>query len=164
MQNSEIRIRRLVTSSEILDVLKKFNLSFPRSIASRVGDLHSYADKLRERAFVMTADMNGVAVGFIACYANDKASSVAFLAQIAVSESLRGPGIVFKLMRACIEECKGAAMTKLRLEVDESNVRTIQFYEAIGFSSSGSASVESRYMVLNLCKGLWAHTSPLCVS
>jgi len=143
---------------QIEKILKIFDKDFTRSISSRTGDLSSYAGKLANKALFMymSSKYEGGRkrrrpIGFIAIYANDEDTKIAFLAQIAVSKEKRGSGIGHILLSEGCRRCKSYfGMEKMRLEVDSENKKAIKFYESHDFSIEKEASDESVFMIKNL--------------
>ena len=131
----------------ILELLSAFDECFPRPISARVGDLRQHAQKLADHAIVQAAKQDGVAAGFVAFYANDAKTSVAFLTHLAVAAPFRGQGIGLMLLRGCLARSKEAGMTTMTLEVDADNKPAIAFYSAHGFTLAGPASSASCFMV-----------------
>lgn len=121
-------IRRILEGSEIKMVLNTFDKSFPRTLSSRIGNLSDYANKLSENAIIIVAEDNGSVIGFAAMYANDSVLKQAFLSQIAVSIEYIGKNIGKLLLEACEKLAIENGMKMLRLEVDKTNERAINFY------------------------------------
>ncbi|MCP3775992.1 GNAT family N-acetyltransferase [Paenibacillus sp. MZ04-78.2] len=141
---------RISSATEIFEVLKRFNDCFPLSIDSRVGNLGSYAIKLAEHAFVYVTQDNGEITGVVVFYANDSSTKVAYLSQIAVSVLHQNKGIGSLLLQFSCDLSKEYGMTKMKLEVDNSNSKAISHYEKHKFTIIGQASLDSQYMMKEL--------------
>ena len=128
-------------------LLTEFDDAFPRRISARASDLGAHARKLAEHAIVEVATRDDMAAGFIAFYANDSATRVAFLTHLAVAMPFRGMGIGLQLMRHCLETAKSAGMTSMKLEVDTANATAIGFYAGLGFAPAGGASSDSCFLI-----------------
>lgn len=76
---------------------------------------------------------NSELLGFIAFYANDAASQVAFLTSIAVVRQARGKGIGHRLIYRCMNLSKSRGMKTLMLKVHKDNETAICFYKSLGF-------------------------------
>ena len=142
-----VTLDRLSGTEPILELLSAFDGCFPRPISARVGDLRRHAQKLANHAFVQAAKQDGVAAGFVAFYANDAKTSVAFLTHLAVAAPFRGQGIGLMLLSECLATSKEAGMKAMKLEVDTDNEPAIAFSRAHGFTLAGPASSVSCFMV-----------------
>lgn len=140
-------VSRLRGPDDILSVLISFDEEFPRSISSRVGPLNGHARRLADHGLVYEATRDGVRAGFIAFYANDQESRIAFISHLAVKTGYRGTGVGLALMRRCIDEARGEGMKRMRLEVDSVNDSAIRFYRSLGFVPAGPASTGSLFMM-----------------
>ena len=59
------------------------------------------------------------------------------IANVAVTKSYRGQGIAISLINLATEYAKNKEVTKMMLEVRESNIPAIKLYEKLGFSTVG---------------------------
>jgi len=143
--NSDYTTETLSDWKEIKQILLLFNVSFPRSLIDRVGDLEKYARKLAENAIVFSICMEDKVLGFAACYCNDKLNKQAYLAQIAVNDAYRRLNLGSCLMKLCIETARQKGMEKLILEVDDDNVAAQNLYAKYEFIKTGKASGTSHY-------------------
>lgn len=123
-----VKTRIIQKESEINVVLNLFDKSFPRSLSSRMGNLSDYTKKLCKNAIVIVAEDNGSVIGFAAMYANDLVLKQAYLSQIAVSKEYIGRNIGKLLLASCERIAIENGMKMLRLEVDKTNERAINFY------------------------------------
>lgn len=130
----------------IYESLCLFDMQFPRSLSGRVGCLESYAKKLYDNSYFLIAEESGDIKGFAAFYANNYIDKVAFLAQIAVDINCRGLGISSLLLCKCEEISYGNGMKSISLEVDNSNIRAINFYVKHGYSLHTCDDVSSIYL------------------
>lgn len=76
---------------------------------------------------------NSELLGFIAFYANDAASQVAYITIIAVARQARGKGIGHRLIYHCMSLSKSRGMKTLMLKVHKDNETAICFYKSLGF-------------------------------
>lgn len=146
MNRSECKVETITDSDTIEQVLLMFDISFPRSLSERVGNIRTYAEKLSKNATVDIISSEDKIIGFSAYYCNDVLTKQAFLTQIAVSGTYRGLQIGSVLLEYCIETSKQKGMEKLICEVDDTNSVAIKFYERHGFVFVKKASDSSRYL------------------
>ena len=59
------------------------------------------------------------------------------IANVAVTKNYRGQGIAIALIKLATEYAKNKGVTKMMLEVRESNLPAIRLYEKLGFSTVG---------------------------
>ncbi|HID90944.1 TPA: ribosomal-protein-alanine N-acetyltransferase [Candidatus Bathyarchaeota archaeon] len=80
----------------------------------------------------LVAEVEGKVVGYVIA-STPPLMSEGKLVSIAVDPSYRGAGIGGELMRRAIEHLREAGRKRVSLEVRESNVAAIKFYEGFGF-------------------------------
>lgn len=147
---NHLKVCRIESVDKIQWLLSWFDKDFDPPLSVRIKDLNSYAEKLHKYAYVYTIGESYCTKGFVAFYANDYDTSIAYLAQIAVKSDSRGKGIGVKLLRICEKVSAKNGMERIRLEVGLHNQRAIRFYGRNGFEYCGEASPESIYMLKTL--------------
>lgn len=95
----------------------------------------SLQDTLEQKqAFITVAEADGKVVGYcIIYYVMDEAE----IARIAICDTVRRNGIGKGLLRYTCECCSERGVDRLLLDVRESNVGAIAFYEHFGFQKDG---------------------------
>lgn len=76
---------------------------------------------------------NSELLGYIAFYANDAASQVAYITSIAVRRKAQGKGIGHHLIYRCMNLAKSRGMQTLSLKVHKDNEKAICFYRSLEF-------------------------------
>lgn len=86
------------------------------------------------QAFITVAEDDGKLIGYcIIYYVMDEAE----IARIAISEDVRRQGVGSGLLDYTCKCCREKEVTRLLLDVRESNEGAIAFYETYGFQSDG---------------------------
>lgn len=86
------------------------------------------------QAFILVAEQADEIVGYcIVYYVLDEAE----IARIAVDSSKRKQGVGQALLRATCRSCMEKEITRVLLDVRESNASARRFYESFGFSEDG---------------------------
>ena len=140
---------RLQTYNEIRNVIYMFDRVIKPILSERIQNLDSYAEKLFNYAFVYAA-VDKEILGFIAFYANDTKTNIAYLTQIAVQPVAKNRRVGRMLLDKCIEVSKSRRMRSLKLEVYKVNSTAIRFYKRNGFKFCGESSEDSMYMIRKL--------------
>ena len=96
----------------------------------------SVQDTLEQKqAFITVAEADGNVVGYcIIYYVMDEAE----IARIAICDTVRRNGIGNGLLQYACECCRERGVARLLLDVRESNVGAIAFYEHFGFQKDGT--------------------------
>lgn len=84
------------------------------------------------RGGFLIAEWDGVVAGFLAAVVNG--TQGARILMLAVTPRLRSQGIGTALMNTFLRECTAASLLSVELEVRQSNVNAIRFYDRHGFS------------------------------
>lgn len=142
-------ILRIENYEDMLEVIKNFDNIFNPSLSKRITSLEVYTKKLEENAFIFIAKELEV-LGFIAFYANDTKSRIAYITLLAIQPFAQKKGIGKKLLNLCIKTSKINNMKAIKLEVHNDNINAINFYKKNGFEFYGEASQNSMYMIKNL--------------
>lgn len=106
------------------------------------------ANRIRSN-IIISADMmlayNQEMLGFIAFYANNSTTRVAYITSIVVNERAQHQGVG----RALMERCKSIAcmrgMDYILLEVNKNNKKALEFYESLGYIYNGSKSNDTLF-------------------
>jgi ribosomal protein S18 acetylase RimI-like enzyme len=140
------KIMQIKNQIEVKNILFSFDSVFNPKLSKRLPNLDIYSKKVFKYAEVYAAVDNYI-LGFVAFYANDKKTNIAYLTQIAVQPEVANRGIGRMLLEKCIKTSKANGMSILKLEVYKYNLNAIRFYEKNGFDFYDNASVESIYMI-----------------
>ena len=104
---------------------------------------------LRFADFIVAEDQGKLA-GLAVIYANDREHCAAYITLFGVKEECGRRGIGEALLSACEALSKERGMTRLRLEVTDSNERAVRFYLKHGFTRTGPCEKDSSYMEKSL--------------
>ncbi len=85
--------------------------------------------------------------GYVAMYANDYVSEVAYITLLAVKTEYQRKHIGNMLLCACYEVAKEKGMKVIKLEVRKENEKALYFYKRNGFEIESEASENSFYMI-----------------
>ena len=96
-------------------------------------DLEVYLTKLGQRAEILSDAGEGRCRGFIAFYANDRATRQAYITSVLVDPRDRGLGIGRALVACALDLAKRRGFTSCRLEVSRDNAVAHAMYRALGF-------------------------------
>lgn len=109
-----------------------------------------YVAKLRSAAEVTGWWVCGEFAGFVAFYANDDETKVAFISMLWVSARQRQRKIGSILLRHVAEVCKARAFESIRLQVARDNVAALNFYTGRGFCvvRESAEHLEMRLLVI----------------
>ena len=147
------QIKMITDKSEKINFIKVCDIAFPRGISVRKNSCE-IINKINEYAFFYGAyaHENYLPIGYIAFYANDINSLSAHISMIGVLSEYQGEGIGKALFKACVDKSLMNGMRFLRLEVDKSNKKAIEFYEHMGLDFESEASNDSYYMKMTIGK------------
>ena len=96
-------------------------------------DIEAYLAKLADRAEILS-DADGTRCrGFVAFYANDRATKQAYITLVLVDPRDRGLGIGRALVGCVLDMVKGRGFTSCRLEVARDNTAAHAMYRGLGF-------------------------------
>jgi ribosomal protein S18 acetylase RimI-like enzyme len=122
----------MASESEIEEHLLRCDMSFSPPLNSRV-KIKDYAYKIHNHAMRFEAWVDGVLVGLVAVYCNDKKGSAAFITSVSVLPERTGTGIAACLMKECIEYVSALGMKQINLEVASDNEPAIRLYKKFDF-------------------------------
>ena len=148
----DIEISAVHNANDIRKILIYFDKVFNPRISERIKDLEKYSLKLYKNAIVMIAKKSDEAIGFFALYANDYKSKIAYLTQIAILPEYQGCGIGKLLLDECIKNAVNRGMDKIRLEVLDTNIQAISFYQRNAFILEGNSKNHS---FINMVRNLY---------
>ncbi|MCM1261869.1 MAG: GNAT family N-acetyltransferase [Butyrivibrio sp.] len=113
----------------------------------RLSNIEDVFNKIDKNAVFIAAYDKNMPVGYVAIYANDYVSKIAYISMIAVLENMQRKHIGSELMNRCIVEATKNNMEYIRLEVHKSNQKAISFYEHYGFEFETECSDKSNYLI-----------------
>jgi ribosomal protein S18 acetylase RimI-like enzyme len=135
---------------EVNKLLVEFNEVFTPPLEERIIDFKLYAEKLVEKGYVYIAMKESQTIGFIAFYANDSASNIGYLTQIAVKQDCNIKGVGYELIKHFERISFERGMKTLKLEVSNYNNHAINFYKRSGYEYNGKATESTIYMTKNI--------------
>lgn len=118
--------------------------AFARSVLSR-DDFKSLFEKIDNSACFCVGHRDDV-IGYVAMYANDLQTQVAYITLIGVHREWQNLGVGASLMEWCISTAQNRGMKSIRLEVARDNVGAQRFYKKHGFIVVGNNAGDSFYM------------------
>ncbi|MBO4910270.1 MAG: GNAT family N-acetyltransferase [Lachnospiraceae bacterium] len=149
-----ISIRKVDNRSEKIDIMKKCDPAFPIKLFDRENADETVEKTVRYAEFFVAEDDTDGAVGYVAFYANDRESSIAYISNIGVLQEHQHESIGSELLKTAFKESVSAGMKKIRLEVLSSNRRAIGFYLHWGFEYEDGTEAQDQggscYMVKSL--------------
>lgn len=122
--------------------------SFVPPLDERV-ELSAYAEKIFARATTFEAWSQGVLVGLLAAYLNDRETRTGFITSVSVTSDFAGRGIAKELVQRCIAHARALGFAAIRLEVHPSNARALSLYSNAGFAEF-ERRTEAVLMILQL--------------
>lgn len=149
-KNKKYQILHIDNVNEIRKVVYEFDKVFSPSLSERILDLDTYVQKLYRNAIIFIAIEENDFVGFVAFYANDMNTHIAYLTQIAVKPKAQNKAIGKDLIDLCTKTSKDNGMVAIKLEVYNNNMKAIGFYKKHGFYFCDKASAKSMYMMKKL--------------
>lgn len=117
-----------------------------KNVKNEIYNYDTYKQKVTNNGVILCAGSKGDPLGMLAFYCNDYNSKVSYITQVVVSEEAQGQGIASQLLQECESYSKKNGMTKIKLEVLESNNKAISVYTKNGFGFDGKISDISIYM------------------
>ena len=111
---------------------------------------HMMAEKFSKHAVFLVYENSFDKIGFVAFYANDYESKIAYISFIAVAEQYRRKKIGQLLLIKVCDIAKERGMKSIKIEVYKSNINARHFYCNNGFEELCEASAKSIYMVKRL--------------
>lgn len=125
---------RKISKDEFVEYLNEVDEQYIPPISKCVV-LKEYADKLLDKANIVTARYENKIVGVCAFYCDEKRRK-SFVSTIGILRKFRKKGIGEKLLNEAISISKKWEMNKISLEVNAENFFAIMFYEKKGFRTS----------------------------
>ncbi len=114
---------------------------------NNVETIKELAEKYSTHANVLAIRSADTIRGICVFYDNDQNEKNAFLSMIVISKSNQGHGYGQIMLREMYRICKEAGMTSIHLDVANSNIMAIRFYEKMGYYIEQIGESISRYMV-----------------
>lgn len=134
--------------SELTTFLQDTKGEFPISLDLLL-DLNGYAEKLHSYATFINCFNDGELVGLLCCYMNHPPT--AYISNVCVKSSFQGLGIFKSMFTMLITKCAEHGFSKIRLEVDNRNVKAMYAYTAVGFVDIADKAKEyTHYMEKNV--------------
>jgi ribosomal protein S18 acetylase RimI-like enzyme/SAM-dependent methyltransferase len=124
------------TELQIAEHLFLCDAEFVPPLRSRV-EIGGYARKITQYATRFEAWSNGALVGLVAAYCNDRQQRLAHITTVSVLRNWQGKRIARRLLDKCRSYAKANGFERVRLEVNELNVRATSLYEKLGFRKIG---------------------------
>lgn len=132
---------------EIEQHLRECSADFIPPLEPRL-DIAEYARKIKDKAEVIEAWVDGKLVGMLAMYVDDSCRS-GFITNVSVTGGHTGLGIASELMRRTVDIARSHDCMAIALQVDLNNHRAIALYEKFNFQIEGE-SQNPLSMVLSL--------------
>ncbi|SCY04391.1 Acetyltransferase (GNAT) domain-containing protein [Lachnospiraceae bacterium XBB2008] len=142
-----MEIRRITDAIDEIRIMKVLDDALPIRLFDR-DNCDEIVKRMTENAifFVAFDDYKEGPLGYIAFYANDHVTNMAYITSICVRESFQGIGVGSKLLETALNEAKRQGMSTMKLEVLKSNEKAIRFYISKGFRQSSDDLNGSLYM------------------
>ncbi|MDZ4730679.1 MAG: GNAT family N-acetyltransferase [Xanthomonadales bacterium] len=122
------------TDAEIGAHLRACDSDFIPSLCSRI-EIDDYAFKIASNALRFEAWSQGVLIGLVAGYCNDRGKQVAYITSVSVLKDWTGKGIAAQLISRFVEHARNSGMQRISLQVGQKNLPAIRLYEKHGFSA-----------------------------
>ena len=144
-------IRRITDPSEEINIMKKLDDALPIRLFDR-DNCKEIVKRMTENAvfFVAFSDWTEEPIGYIAFYANDLETKMAYITSICVAQTVQGIGVGSELLETAVSEAKRLGMTTMSLEVLRSNKKAIDFYRSKGFALGDDGKNKTQYMKKSL--------------
>lgn len=120
------------STAQIATHLSHCDDNFIPRLSARIA-IPEYAAKLVSNAERFEAWSDGVLVGLVAAYCNDRDRRTAFVSSVSVLPAWMGKGIASALLTQCIAHVRYQHMQLLQLDVASNNLPAIRLYEKHGF-------------------------------
>ena len=143
-ENTNIYFQQINSKYDIDNIIKKFNNVLA---VLNINNYYEILDKLTNYSdFIVAYKDTENILGYIAIYANDYNSKIAYITLIAVNRKYQGQGIGKKLIKKAEDISSSRDFEKIRLEVHKENCNAIHFYENLGFKQEKDND-ETFYMI-----------------
>ena len=143
-----VRISECETYEQKKGVWELFFRMFPGG-SHCIAKVAEYIEKVCKNARILSARKDDELIGFIAFYANDFDTRIAYVTQFLIDGKYRKQGVGRCLLSGCEEACRKCAFEMLKLEVNRDNENAIAFYKHCGFVEDVKKE-NSFYMVKQL--------------
>ena len=153
MLDREVLIQEESDRHNISIIMHECDSAFPVSIVSRANFPEIYRKIYTNAIFLkVTRSYSGLeeCLGYAAMYANDLVTKTAYISLICIKPEAQGLHIGSKLIQRCFEIAKLKGMTRIKLEVLNSNFRAIAFYSHHGFQLDSYTNYNTQYMMRTL--------------
>ena len=118
---------------QIIHHLKECDLSFRVPLSERLF-IADYGEKLFNFSVRFEVWDEEELSGLIAAYCNDRATNVAYISHVGISNRYRNKGLGASLLKYSIESIKSLAFKTIKLEVDAQNTIALKIYAQAGFT------------------------------
>lgn len=125
--------------------LKEIDNDFPTPLTDKV-DLTEYANKISDRAEILSVVKDNKIVACVVLYCNDIADCRAYIPLVGVLRQYRGLGLAKGLVRTAIRLAKSRGFNILGIHTE--NDSALQLYKSIGFEIKQSGY--RKYLELKL--------------
>lgn len=147
---ADVFIKEVSDTGLILKAIKECDSAFDNSIISRA-DFDKLYLKVCKYSIFLVAYIDEKIVGYLAFYANDSNTRVAFITLLAVKCEYQNLHIGKELLITCESFSKIKGMEQIKLEVQNKNLNAIRFYKNNGYKYDGICSNASQYMKKVFC-------------
>lgn len=124
--------RNTASAAQIAEHLGRCDADFVPPLSARV-DIGSYAEKIASKAMRFEAWADGLLLGLVAAYCNDREHGIAYITSVSVLKAWTGQGIAARLLDQCVEHALASGLQRVSLEVASDNAPAINLYEKSGF-------------------------------
>lgn len=139
-------MKKVYGKEAVMSVLQAYDDVFDSPLSRDIADLNQYSEKLDTQAVTYVVDSGGKKAGFISFYVDDESQDVSFITLLAVLPPFQGKQFAQRLLEKCTEVSRRKGKKRIRLEVDDFNVRAIGFYEKNGFKIVEKTPQHTVYM------------------
>ncbi|MCW5656407.1 MAG: GNAT family N-acetyltransferase [Burkholderiaceae bacterium] len=137
------------SAAQVEQHLRQCDSRFVPPLTQRI-DLGAYAEKIRDHATRFEAWADGVLVGLVAVYLNDRAAGVAHVTNVSVLPHWARRGIASDLLQRGLARAAELRFEQVTLEVSPLNADAVRLYKRFGFIPV-TASAPVPTMRLDLC-------------
>ncbi len=112
--------------------LRKVDHSFPVPISQKT-DIHEYAEKLAEKADVMSREENGEILSAVFGYTENVICDMAYISAAATLPEHQGKGFAKELVKEFIASAKSKGLKAVHLYAVADNLSAVRMYRHLGF-------------------------------
>lgn len=142
---AEYIITRLTSYEDIYSAIDDLRNDLYDQTYNDTERLKNLSNKYFQYANVLGIQKNGSTRGVCAFYANDSESKTAFLSMIVISRSEQGHGYGYILLNEMSKICRENGIKNICLEVNNSNIKAINFYKKNGYCLKHTGNSKSIY-------------------